>query len=73
MSQQCWPLILIAFFIWVLQGSAIADTLTGRVIKITDGDTLTVLDASFTQHKIRLTGIDAPESDQVVRSSGPHQ
>ncbi len=36
-----------------------ADTLTGKVVKITDGDTLYVLDANFDQHKIRLAGIDA--------------
>jgi endonuclease YncB( thermonuclease family) len=39
-------------------------TLTGKVVKIADGDTLTVLDASKTQHKIRLAGIDAPEKGQ---------
>jgi endonuclease YncB( thermonuclease family) len=36
----------------------------GRVVKITDGDTLTVLDGSNVQHKIRLAGIDAPEKGQ---------
>ena len=41
-----------------------ADTLIGKVVKITDGDTLVVLDADNTQHKIRLSGIDAPESNQ---------
>ncbi len=41
-----------------------ADTLNGKVVKITDGDTLVVLDAGNTQHKIRLSGIDAPESNQ---------
>ena len=41
-----------------------ADTLNGKVVKITDGDTLVVLDAENTQHKIRLSGIDAPESNQ---------
>ena len=33
-------------------------------MKITDGDTLVVLDAGNTQHKIRLPGIDATESNQ---------
>lgn len=35
-----------------------------RVIAITDGDTIKVLDTSNTQHKIRLAGIDAPERKQ---------
>jgi endonuclease YncB( thermonuclease family) len=33
-------------------------------VKIADGDTLTILDASNEQHKIRLAGIDAPEKGQ---------
>ncbi len=39
--------------------------LVGRVVKVADGDTITILDASKTQHKIRLQGIDAPEKDQA--------
>jgi endonuclease YncB( thermonuclease family) len=41
-----------------------ADTLTGRVVGIADGDTLTLLDATNAQHKIRLSGIDSPEKGQ---------
>ena len=41
-----------------------AETLIGRVVGIADGDTLTVLDTSNQQHKIRLYGIDAPEKKQ---------
>ena len=44
--------------------SLFASVITGRVIAVTDGDTITVLDDSKTQHKIRLWGIDAPESRQ---------
>ncbi len=44
---------------------AFADTLTGKVVKITDGDTLYVLDANYKQYKIRLAGIDAPERKQA--------
>ncbi len=45
--------------------AAAADTLTGKVVKITDGDTVYVLDANYKQHKIRLAGIDAPERKQA--------
>lgn len=51
--------LLLAFFLLPLQASA--DTLQGRVVGVTDGDTITLLDASKTQFKIRLAGIDAPE------------
>ncbi len=42
-----------------------ADQIRGFVIGISDGDTLTVLDHNRQQHKIRLKGIDAPESHQA--------
>jgi endonuclease YncB( thermonuclease family) len=44
--------------------SAQAD-ITGKVVGVTDGDTITVLDASRIQHRIRLAGIDAPEQGQA--------
>jgi endonuclease YncB( thermonuclease family) len=39
--------------------------LPGRVVAIADGDTITLLDSANTQHRIRLEGIDAPESHQA--------
>ena len=42
-----------------------AETLTGRVLRIKDGDNIVVLDASKVQHKIRLQGVDAPERRQA--------
>jgi endonuclease YncB( thermonuclease family) len=56
---------LIGFLFSLLAISAHAETLTGYVVKITDGDTIVVLDAKRQQHKIRLAGIDAPESHQA--------
>lgn len=47
-----------------LSGCAHSEPLSGRVIGIADGDTLTVLDAANRQHKIRLAGIDSPEKGQ---------
>jgi len=45
--------------------SAFAETLRGKVVGVSDGDTITLLDATNTQHKIRVTGIDAPEKAQA--------
>lgn len=41
-----------------------AASFSARVVSITDGDTLTVLDEQNVQHKIRLAEIDAPERRQ---------
>ena len=49
--------------------TATADTITGRVVGIADGDTVTVLDAQHVQHKIRLAGIDAPDRRQSLQIS----
>ena len=38
--------------------------LLGAVVSVSDGDTITVLDSTQAQHKIRLSGIDAPEKKQ---------
>jgi endonuclease YncB( thermonuclease family) len=39
--------------------------LQGLVVGVSDGDSLTLLDAEKRQHKIRLQGIDAPEMKQA--------
>ena len=48
----------------LLVSSASAAEYPARVVGVTDGDTLTVLTAQKTRVKIRLAGIDAPESGQ---------
>jgi|TARA_B110000902_G_scaffold238076_1_gene285636 endonuclease YncB( thermonuclease family) len=50
---------LILFFISIAQAD-----ITGVVVSVTDGDTIKVLDQNRVQHKVRLTGIDAPEIGQ---------
>ena len=55
----------IAALVLFLAGNLNASTLQGKVVHVADGDTITVLDATNTQHKIRLHGIDAPEKAQA--------
>ena len=54
---------IIFFGCMVIAGSAYAD-FTGKVVSVTDGDTIKVLGSTNTQYKVRLTGIDAPERGQ---------
>ena len=44
--------------------SVTAERMQGRVIAVSDGDTLTLL-VGVQEHRIRLGGVDAPESDQA--------
>ena len=66
-----WPQLimrtkkLFATLLLLLSCSLQAATLQGKVVGVADGDTITVLDATNTKHKIRLQGIDAPEKAQA--------
>ena len=48
-----------------VQFSVYGEVLKGKVVGVSDGDTITILDSANVQHKIRLTGIDAPEKAQA--------
>jgi len=45
--------------------SANAEELTGKVIRVADGDTLTIRTAQPLDYRIRINGIDAPEKGQA--------
>lgn len=57
--------IIVAALLLLAAPTILAATLTGRVVKVTDGDTINVLDHTNSQHRIRLQGIDAPERKQA--------
>ena len=44
---------------------SIASTIEGKVVRVSDGDTITLLDEAKTQSKVRLNRIDAPEKKQA--------
>lgn len=62
---RCIAPLLTTALLWLLTSSVSAAQLFGVVVALADGDTLTVLDGSNTQHKVRLSGIDAPEKSQA--------
>lgn len=56
----------IGLFLLVFQTSVFCqELLKGKVVRIADGDTITLLDSSNTQKRIRFYGIDCPENGQA--------
>lgn len=62
--KQLLSLLLFPLIAFFFTPPAHSTNLTGNVINISDGDTITILDSNKRQHKIRLYGIDCPESGQ---------
>jgi len=61
--------LLLTGFVWLVAsagwaGSPKADWWVGRVLAVTDGDTLRVEDAAGRRVSVRLEGVDAPELRQ---------
>jgi len=52
-------------FLLTFTSVILAEKLRGKTVCIADDDTITYLDADNKQHKVRLTGIDAPEKKQA--------
>lgn len=73
-SVRAWQFASV-FVLGFLAGlsSVSAAVLSGKVVSVHDGDTITVLDEDKHQHRIRLAGIDAPELGQAFgRASREH-
>jgi len=56
---------LAALMLLAVCAYATAATLEGRVVGVSDGDTVTVVTSENRQFRIRLSGIDAPEKKQA--------
>lgn len=61
MMPSCF---FVVFLMLAFQG-ANASTISGRVYRIIDGDSLLLVDSANRQHRVRLLGIDAPEATQA--------
>ena len=56
--------LLLCLFCFLAHFCVHADLLRGKVVSVSDGDTIMLLDDAKILHKVRLTGIDAPEKNQ---------
>jgi endonuclease YncB( thermonuclease family) len=59
--KRAWATLLVSMTL--LASNAYAEVTTGKVIGVSDGDTLTIL-VDRREVKIRISGIDAPEKNQ---------
>ncbi len=57
----------------IISMPAIAGSISGKVVSIADGDTLTILDSSNSQTRVRLSAIDAPEKAQAFGQRGKQE
>lgn len=65
--------LLAAIFFLSLSWPAFSASISGKVVSISDGDTLTILDDSNTQTRVRLAAIDAPEKAQAFGQRGKQE
>jgi endonuclease YncB( thermonuclease family) len=56
---------LLSLLLFVIHCPSLAQALSGRVVGVSDGDTLTILTDNRKQVKVRIAGIDAPEKAQA--------
>jgi len=62
MNMDYRVIVFVGFhFLFTMVPSLSAGTITGTVVKVADGDTVTMVDDKGFKHRIRLAGIDAPE------------
>lgn len=55
---------ILFYLLFILSGYLFSNELTGKVIHISDGDTVHILTHEKEKYKIRLNDIDAPENKQ---------
>jgi endonuclease YncB( thermonuclease family) len=61
---------ILFFALLLVSASSHADTFTGMVIRVSEGDSMTVEDSATKAHlRVRLAGIDAPEPRQPFSDS----
>jgi len=67
--QKTFLAFVLSAALLVAGTGAQAEVLRGKVVGVSDGDTVTLLGPGLTEHKIRLAHIDAPEKGQPFGSA----
>lgn len=63
-------ILMLLHLITIPAGHSAIRTVTGTVIKVSDGDTIHVTTPEQTKLRVRLYGIDAPETPKINRRTG---
>ena len=63
-STKIFSVALLLVCLLALPGIGWAETITGRVVRVLDGDTVSVLTPDKQEVRVRLAEIDAPEKNQ---------
>ena len=58
-------ILSLLFIVGLIPSYAFSETITGKVVSVADGDTVTILTPQKKQVKIRLAAVDCPESGQA--------
>ena len=72
MNTDCRLIVFVVLhFLFTIASPLSAKTIKGKVIKVIDGDTVTMVDGNGFKHRVRLAGIDAPEGASFMVRSLP--
>ncbi len=63
-------ILILTTFLIIPASHATIRTVTGTVTKVSDGDTIHLTTPEQTILKVRLYGIDAPETDKIDHKTG---
>ena len=65
-------LIILSFILIIIStpGLAALRTVTGTVTKVSDGDTIHITTPEQTKLRVRLYGVDAPETPKISHQTG---
>ena len=60
--KHIFLLLLLLPYAVSAESEVLTKGITGKVVRVADGDTITILDSKKQQHRVRLIAIDCPES-----------